>query len=73
MLTTFSISGNLHEAAAAINKRGISRMVLSLHPISAGSTIAVFRTDGYPDFCYLREKLGLPEWTAKEWYQGYRD
>lgn len=43
VLTSESFGGNLHETTTAINARGLSDFVLTMHSVSGFSTIVVFR------------------------------
>jgi hypothetical protein len=43
VLVTENLGGNLHEAAGTISKLGLAQYVLTMHSLSGGATIVVYR------------------------------
>lgn len=70
MLITQNFGGNAHEACQGINLMGLSRFFVQLVSVSGTATIAVFKTDCYPDTVYLCEKLGRQPPTVEQWAKG---
>jgi hypothetical protein len=70
MIITENLGGNAHDSAHWINQWQISRFLIQMIPVSGAQTIAVFRTDCYPDTVRLCEKLGKDAPTVEQWANG---
>ena len=71
-ITTFNVSGSLVHAAQFVNEKDLAFNVLTLQEFQTPGmvfTTVVFRTEDYPAYTRLCEKLGMTPVTTKEYFK----